>query len=90
MQEQINVQLQRALKQIHELVIIELRSEAILKRHLSRCTRYLNATQATFDEEYSDFITGDCDIDLIVLPFGVTLPRNQNASFEKGSSRIFK
>jgi hypothetical protein len=74
MKEKINVQLQPTLEQVHELMIVELRTQAVFQRNLGAGARYLNAAQAAFDKEDSNLVTGDGDVDLLVLLFGVARP----------------
>lgn len=74
MQKQIDVQLQSALEQVHKLVIVELRAQAVLQRDLGAGARYLNAAQAAFDKEDANLVTGDGDVNLLVLLFGVARP----------------
>lgn len=74
MKEQVNVKLQPALEQVHKLVIIELRAQAVFQWNLSAGAWYLNAAQAAFDKEYANLITRDGDIDLFVLLFRVARP----------------
>lgn len=74
MQEQVNIELQGLLKQAHVLVIVELCTQAFLQRHL--CTRSWNlyASHAALNEEDTDLIAGDGNVDLIPLLLRVSLP----------------
>lgn len=74
MKEKIDIQLQSTLEQVHELMIVELRTQAVFQRNLGAGARYLNAAQATFDKEDANLITGDGDVDLFILLFGVARP----------------
>ena len=44
MQEEVNVQFQRSLEEIHELIVVELGRQAVFKRDLGTCAWNLDAT----------------------------------------------
>jgi hypothetical protein len=72
--EKVYVELQSLLEQAHILVVIELRAQAFLQWHLCARSGNLYASQAALNEEDTDLVTGNGDIDLIPLLLRVTLP----------------
>lgn len=56
MQKQVDIQPHASLKQIHVLVVGELRSEQGVHGNLSAGSGYLNASFAALDEEDADLV----------------------------------
>lgn len=74
MQEKVNIKLQTPLKQVHILIIIELRTQTLLQRDLRTRARNLNTPHTALDKEHADFVARNSQVDLIPLFFCVALP----------------
>jgi hypothetical protein len=86
---QINIQFQCSLKEIHELMIIELGRQTVLKRNLCAGSWDLDASHATLEEKDADLIARDCDVNFIVLLFRISLPRDKHTFITEIASRVF-
>lgn len=79
MQEQVNVQPQATLEQIHELMVIELSLQQIIHRYLCTRSRNDNGASRALEFEYADFVTRDGQVDLIPFRTIVATPRYKHA-----------
>jgi hypothetical protein len=90
MQEQINIKPHASLKQVHVLVIRELRSQEAVHGDLGARTWDLNASFASFDEEDTDRVARDSEVDLVPFAFAVSFPRDQHTLVAQSPRRILE
>jgi len=74
MQQQINIQLQVPLKEIHELVRLKLSLQQILNGYQGASPGDLDVPSASLQTENSDLVARDGQIDLAPIPFGDAVP----------------
>ncbi len=79
MQEKIDIQPHPSFKEGHELMIIELGLEEIIEGDGSAGSGHLNAAHTPLDEEDTDFVRGNGEVDLFVLAIGVALVAHEDA-----------
>lgn len=88
MQEEIDIQLQGILEQVHVLIVIELRAQTSFQSDLGACSRNLNASHTAFDKEDANLIARNCNVDLVPLSLSVPLPRDKHGLVCESSSRV--
>lgn len=66
-QEQVHVELEVALEEVHELVGLELRLEEVLDGDEGAGAGHLDVSAGALDGEDTDFVAADGDVDLVVV-----------------------
>ena len=95
MKEQVDVDLGPSssltfTEKVHKLMIIKLRRQTILKRHLCACARNLNTPHAPLNIKHTNLITADRDIDFLVLLLGVSAPGHEDAFIPEVTGGVFE
>lgn len=90
MQQQINIQPQLALKQVHELVRLKLRLQQVLDGHQRASSGHLDVAPAAFQRKDADLVARDGDVDLAPVALGNTRPRDKHALVTEGAGRVLE
>lgn len=79
-QQQVDVELEVALKHIHKLVRLELSLQDVLNRDQRTGAGDLDVSAAALEVEHSDLVTADGQIDDAPIALGHSLPGDDNTS----------
>jgi hypothetical protein len=90
MQEEVDVYSQRPFEDIHELISRKLRSKELLKWDLGARSGNLNASHTALDKKDANFVARYREVDLVPLPFWISLPRDNHPPVCESPRRVFE
>lgn len=90
MQQQIDIQPQLPLKQVHELMRLKLRLQEVLDGHQRAGARHLDVAATALETEDADLVARDGDVDLAPVALGNARPRDQHALVGQGAGRVLE
>lgn len=88
MQQQVDVQFEVSLEEVHKLVRLELGLKQVFDGDLTARPGYLDMAARALDREHADLVARDGEIDLVQVPVDDPRPRHEDAPLGEGAGAV--